>query len=251
MSTEQETSARRRRRARRRGRRHRPARPHAAVARRCPRAAPTRRDAARRPPRARCARRRASPRTPVAAARRRSATAYRRGGRRIHKTVHFYLFALRLGRHRRPRPRGRRGALDPARGGPDRAHLPRRAGDDRARAVQARRRPLGCEPHAGPQLLLDGLRRPDEARPQDRHDPARRQAPQVPQEPGRPGHRRLPVLAAREALPRGHRQRRGQADQGALARATSSTTTPSSAARRSSSTSWSRSTAARSPRRTR
>ena len=53
--------------------------------------------------------------------------------------------------------------------------------------------------------------------PQDGHDPARRQAPQVPQEPGRARHRRLPVLTAREAVPRRDRQRRGQARQGALA----------------------------------
>ena len=39
---------------------------------------------------------------------------YRRGGRRVYKTVHFYLFDYVLGVDRRPRPRGRGGALDPA-----------------------------------------------------------------------------------------------------------------------------------------
>ena len=40
---------------------------------------------------------------------------YRRGGRRVRKTVHFFLLRVRGGLDRRPRPRGRRRALDRAR----------------------------------------------------------------------------------------------------------------------------------------
>ena len=94
------------------------------------------RDAPRRPPRARCARRPASRST----SRERLGDVdycYRRGGRRIHKTVHFYLCDFVAGdtadhdhevddARWMPLERGRR-----------RAHLPGRARDDRARAVEA------------------------------------------------------------------------------------------------------------------
>ena len=46
-----------------------------------------------------------------------------------------------------------------------------------------------------PQLLLGDLRRPAQARPQDRDDPARRQVAQVQARPGRLGHGRLPPPA--------------------------------------------------------
>ena len=97
---------------------------------------------------------------------------------------------------------------------------------------RVRARPVGCRRRAGPELLLDDLRRPAQAGPQDGHDPARRQVAQVPQEPGGAGDDRLPALAAREDLRGRHRPGRGQARQATSRRATSSTTTPSSAATR-------------------
>ena len=174
------------------------------------------RDAASRPRRARCARRRASRptvREPLGDVR----YTYRRGGRRVRKTVHFYLCEYVSGSTERPRSRGRRRPLDRrSRARATALSYPgERALIERVLSKIAVRS-LVCPRRAGPQLLLHGLRRPDEARPQDRDHPAGRQAAQVPQEPGRAGHRRLPVLAAREAVPRGDRQRRGQAGQGPL-----------------------------------
>ena len=65
--------------------------------------------------------------------------------------------------------------------------------------------------HLRTQLLLGGLRRPAEARPQDGDDPARRQEQQVRARPGRLDHGRLPPQPAREDLHRGDRRRRGEA----------------------------------------
>ncbi len=70
---------------------------------------------------------------------------------------------------------------------------------------------------ARPQLLLAGVHRPAEARPEDRDDPARRQVAQVPVGPGRVDHRRLPALPPREDLRRRDRRGRGEAGQGTFA----------------------------------
>ena len=176
-----------------------------------------RRDARAGRRRARCARRRASRSTVARAARRRLATptgAAAGGCARPSTSSSASSSTGSTADHDHEVDDARWIPLEQA---PRGAQLPGRAGADRARAVQdAPSRPLVCRRRAGPQLLLHGLRRPDEARSQDRDDPARRQAAQVPQEPGRARHRRLPVLAAREALPRGDRQRRGQAGQGPL-----------------------------------
>ena len=69
---------------------------------------------------------------------------YRRGGRRVRKTVHFFLCEYVDGLHRRPRSRGRRRPLDRARERPRAAQLPGRAGADRAPAVQDAVRSLVC-----------------------------------------------------------------------------------------------------------
>ena len=159
---------------------------------------------------------------------------YRRDGRTIGKSVAFFLFDYVEGdtadhddeveevRWIAPR-RGAHGAQ------------PRgRARDGRARAspICAKTDSLPGR-HAGPQLLLDDLRRRAQARSQDGHDPPRRQVGQVPQEPGGARHDRLPVLAARTDLRSGHRPGRGDEARATSRRATSSTTTPSSAATRS------------------
>src|SRR5262249_51236182 len=56
------------------------------------------------------------------------------------------LLPVRLRRrgHRRPRPRGRRGALDAARGGHDGTELPGGARDDCPRAIEDRCKRVGC-----------------------------------------------------------------------------------------------------------
>src|SRR6266545_779513 len=54
------------------------------------------------------------------------------------------LVRLRGRRHGRPRPRGRRRAVDAARGGTDGAELPRRARDDRPCTVEDRCKRVGC-----------------------------------------------------------------------------------------------------------
>ena len=74
-----------------------------------------------------------------------------------------------------------------ARGGPAGAQPRGRARDGRAadRRTWRPRVKTGSLPlRAGPELLLHDLRRRAQARPQDGHDPARRQVRQVPQEPG-------------------------------------------------------------------
>ena len=171
---------------------------------------------------------------------------YRRDGRLISKRVRFFLFAFRSGLARRPRPRDRGRALGAARAGRRPSSPTRASATWCAASCRKRARTDSLPRGAGPQLLLDGLRRPAQARPQDGDDPPRRQVAQVPQEPGGAGHDRLPVLAAREDLRRRDRPGRGDARCATSRRATSSTTTPSSAATRSSSSSSSRSTAARS-----
>ena len=129
-----------------------------------------------------------------------------------------HLLPLRVPRRRRRRPRrrGGRGALDPARRGRQVADLQGRARDGRRGFVATSGGPIGSTPRAGPELLLRDLRRPAQARPQDGHDPPRRQVAQVPQERGRAGHDRLPALAAREDLRGRDRPGRGQARQGPL-----------------------------------
>ena len=71
---------------------------------------------------------------------------YRRGGRRVAKTVHFYLCLFVAGQHRRSRSRGRRRALDAARRGAPPLELSGRARDDRPRAVDPGAERIGCAP---------------------------------------------------------------------------------------------------------
>ena len=122
---------------------------------------------------------------------------YRRDGRTIGKEVSFFLFELRRRRHRRPRRRGRGGALDRAWSRPNASSATRPSAKWWPRAGPTWPKTGSLPRDAGPELLLDDLRRRAQARPQDGDDPARRQVGQVPQEPGRAGHDRLPVLAAR------------------------------------------------------
>ena len=135
-----------------------------------------------------------------------SATGTRATATACMKIVSFFLFRYRSGQRRGPRPRGRGGALDPARGGARAARLQGRAArwpqTALSRVAQGQ---LVCRDRVRPQLLLAGLRRPAQARPQDRHDPPRRQGQEVPQGRGRDDHRRLPALAAREDLRGGDR----------------------------------------------
>ena len=167
-------------------------------------------------------------------ARRRRATATSARGRRIAKVVRFFLFEYRSGDladHDHEVEEARWMPLEEAARGAD-LHGRARDGGARRSSRTVARTGRPARSRAGAQLLLDGLRRPAQARAQDRDDPPRRQVAQVPQEPGGAGHDRLPALAAREDLRGGHRPGRGQARRATSRRATSSTTTPSSAATR-------------------
>ena len=135
---------------------------------------------------------------------------YERKGQRVEKVVRFYLFRYRSGdvadhdheiEEARWVPLGR-----PRRSSPTTANA--RSWSARCRELRRIGR-LPCR--AGAQFLLLGVRRPAASGPQDGHDPARRQVPQVPQERVRPGDDRLPALAAGEDLPGGHRPGGGQA----------------------------------------
>ena len=136
---------------------------------------------------------------------------YARDGERVMKIVAFFLFRYRSGSVADHDHEVEEARLDPARGGAGAARVQGRAGDGRGRAVAAGRRPLGCRRRVRPQLLLAGLRRPAQARPQDRDDPPGRQEQEVPQGRGRADHGRLPALAARADLRGRDRLGRGQA----------------------------------------
>ena len=98
--------------------------------------------------------------------------------------------------------------------GRDAPQLPGRARDDRARAVQIVAATGRLPRRAGPELLLDRLRRPAQARAARRRRSGSATSRTSTARTSSSGHHRLPVLAARAALPRGHRPRRGQARQG-------------------------------------
>src|SRR3954465_6747100 len=145
---------------------------------------------------------------------------YMRGGRRIAKVVSFFLLdylSRELGDPDHEVEHAEWMALEDAarrltyQGERDMAAAAERVLSRRGKPQE------GAARHAGPELLLDDLRRPAQAGAQDGDDPPRRQVAQVQEEPGRAGDDRLSALAAREDLRGGHRPGRRQARQGPVA----------------------------------
>ena len=115
---------------------------------------------------------------------------YQRNGRRIFKIVSFFLFRYRSGDTADHDHEIEEARWMPLAEAAEQLSFRGRARNGRARPIQIGRGPIVSGARAGPQLLLRGLRRPAQKRPQNGHNSARRQVPQVPQEPGGPGHDR-------------------------------------------------------------